>query len=701
MKNKLLFVPLLLMPLALSSCFGGLIPNNNNNGTSEETSTDKSRKGKYYLNKASVDLVVGQQFTILLNRDEDDGTVKTFDNINSRILDSKIWMEDETIATVNEAGVITPIKEGTTTLFYRVGQDGTFATILECKVNIVAKVLDSISVKRYNNKMLINTEYTFKGTVNGIYTTGFSEPLPSTNIYVDTSKINISVVGEYPITVSASLNGYTKSIDLTVKVVASEEELIDNTKLEYSITDYESNSQFLHTTGLPVKGDLKFLVVPVKFTDSNTFITNYDNVKEDINTAFFGTSEQVGYESVKSFYEKESFDRVSITGKTANWFPATHPSTYYYDRNKQDELAYEIRDWYFANEGAGEDIKSYDTNHDKQFDGLFLVYGSPDYKSGALGDTAKNMWMSVNSHTTNPASLDINNPSVNRYMWASYDAIYPTEAKSLERTEKSSYSEAAASGENATYKILDTHTLIHETGHMFGLNDYYTYGGSTSFITESTMQSNTRNGHEPYSLLLYNWVDPIVVEDTGTYVIGDFQTTHDLLLVTPSWNEDNSPFDEYILIELYAPTGLNKFDSLDHPVSWNGRSSDVMSTVGIRMWHADKRLIKEGMSGFITNPTIGNVNDISSNTPSSNTGEYQDCLEIYLIRNDTEYDWKEASSMEISHFFQTDDVFTIEKYQSQFAKGTKLNNNQDFPFEIRFKSVDQLTKEAEIEIIRK
>ena len=696
MKRKTLFLlPLLLMPLAMTSCFDNLFPNNNNNGSE----TDKSRSGKYHLNKGSVDLVVGQTFTILLYEDLDDGSVKTFDNVTRYIKYSALWTEDESVATVTESGVITPKKEGSTTLKYRIGQDSPYATILECQINVVAKTLESITVKRYNKKVLINSPYTFKGTVNGIYTTGYSEPLPSDYILADTSSVDTSVLGDHSFTVTVTFNGVTKSLDLTVKVVATEEELVDTTILERSITDFETNSRNMHTTGLPVIGNLKLLVVPIKFTDSDTFIFNYENVKEDINKVFFGTSEDVGYESIKTYYEQESFNKISISGITTDWYEPGHPSTYYYDRDKQDELAIEVRDWYFSTHPS-EDIKTYDIDHNGQFDGLYLVYGSYDYKTaGESNHVSKEMWMSVNGRTT--TETDINNPTVNRYMWASYDAIYPTSTKALERTERSHWSEDEGSGKPQPYKNLETHVLIHETGHMFGLNDYYTYGGNTSFATEYVMQSNNLNGHDPYSLLLFNWVDPIIVEDSGNYVIGDFQTTHDLLLVTPSWNDNNSPFDEYILIELFAPTGLNYYDSVLHPTAWNDKPADTMNTVGIRMWHVDKRLLKTGVEGYITDPNLGNVIEMSSNTPSMLDEEYQNNLEIYLIRNDEDYNWQTASSMDKNHFFQTDDVFTMSKYQSQFANSTKLNNNQDFPFEIKFKSVDQVTKEAEIEIIRK
>ncbi len=58
----------------------------------------------------------------------------------------------------------------------------------------------------------------------------------------------------------------------------------------------------------PCVGAANILVIPVWFTDSGNYIasSNRENVRSDIQAAYFGTNEQTGWRSVKTFYEEES-----------------------------------------------------------------------------------------------------------------------------------------------------------------------------------------------------------------------------------------------------------------------------------------------------------------------------------------------------------------------------------------------------------
>ena len=54
----------------------------------------------------------------------------------------------------------------------------------------------------------------------------------------------------------------------------------------------------------PCSGNPKLLIIPVWFKDSGTFINadKKDVVRSDIETAYFGTNEETGWRSVKSFH---------------------------------------------------------------------------------------------------------------------------------------------------------------------------------------------------------------------------------------------------------------------------------------------------------------------------------------------------------------------------------------------------------------
>ena len=136
------------------------------------------------------------------------------------------------------------------------------------------------------------------------------------------------------------------------------------------------------------------------------------------------------------------------------------------------------------------------------------------------------------------------------------------------------------------YCSLDTHCFLHEMGHMFGLNDYYDYSGQYQPAGGLSMQDLNVGGHDPYSGLLLGWASAYIPTSGCSIELKPYQDSREVVLLTPQWNEANSPYDEYILIEYYTPTGLNQFDA-EH--AYSGREQ-LPTESGIRIWHVDARL---------------------------------------------------------------------------------------------------------------
>ena len=691
MKRKLLLLPLLLSTLCLSGCFG-LIPNPDGDSASD-TSVDKSKNGNDRLSDKELTLVVGQTHTITLFSMKKDGTEVEFDNVNRWYEGSQLVVEDASIASVTQSGLVTALKIGTTKFLYYIGG---VTTPLECPINVVEKEVQEVSLKRYKRKSLINTDYDTSNIVlSAKYQTGFVEPVTPT--LIDDSQIDTSKAGEYNLLVYYTYNGVSSQATGKVKIVETESELIEYTELQHNIYELNYNSNL---STLPLSGNVKTLVVPVMFKDSGNYITNFANVKEDINTAFNGTSEETGFESVKTYYEKESFGKITFNATVSDWYEEIADIDYsydYYDPDNQYDLAQKIKTWYFTVAHPEEDIKDYDANGDGFFDGLYLIYGSPDYETGGLGKAAEEMWMAMKG--SNSGTPNVDDPLPNFFMWASFDTLYPSKAIARERTGNDfGYSEPEASGHHIDYERIHTHTLIHEVGHSFGIDDYYTYGDSTLYATEGNMQSGTILGHDPMSLLLYNWAKPIIPNETMTIDINDFQSSHDLILLTPEWNDIDSPFDEYILLELYTPTGLNQYDGLDHPKSF-GDNTNVYNKVGFRIWHVDERLAtrigkdKTTHSDIVYDPTLPNVFEISDNTPSHNIDEFKNNFKLYLVRNDKTYDYTKASYMRNTDFFFEGDTFSLSDYASQFPYDGKLNSGKDLGWEVSIDAIYQTDAE--------
>ena len=137
-------------------------------------------------------------------------------------------------------------------------------------------------------------------------------------------------------------------------------------------------------------------------------------------------------------------------------------------------------------------------------------------------------------------------------------------------------------------------------GHMYGLEDYYDYSSENYRKNPAagfSMQDNNVGGHDPFSVMAAGWADPYIPTATCDITINDFQSSHDLILLTPEFNSYSSPFDEYLLLELYTPTELNKLDS-DYKYASNYAQGP--NAVGIRLWHVDARLLTNSNT-FITN----------------------------------------------------------------------------------------------------
>jgi len=377
---------------------------------------------------------------------------------------------------------------------------------------------------------------------------------------------------------------------------------LEKTVIQQHYKDYEEFA-------MPAKGDIKIAVIPIWFTDSPYYhlnVTNKVKVKHRIDDAFFGTPEKTGWHSVKSYYEEESKGQFRLSGKTSQWYEYSGPSSDFY--TKKESFLVTVTDWFFASNP--EEIRTdYDADSDGYLDCVSFIYGAWNYQN--CGREKDNMW-AYKSSLSNPVK-NVNNPGLNTYFWASFDFLLDDEELD----------------QNVTYNgHFSAETFIHEFGHTFGLQDYYDYNSTYSPAGGFSMQDQNVGGHDPYSVMSIGWVDPYIPTKSMEIEIGAFQKTHDLVLLTPEWNEYDSSFDEYVLLELYTPTGLNEFHDSDPNVGerhYTYPSLNMTNKTGIRLWHVDARLTKR-IDNFpyfpqwiYTTDLVTNVNDGDTVLAMSNT----------------------------------------------------------------------------------
>ena len=463
---------------------------------------------------------------------------------------------------------------------------------------------------------------------------------------------------------------------------------INQTYTEFSTKGYSGSYDEI----CPTKGNVKLLVLPIWFTDSDTYLTNSTykaNVREDIGKAYLGTNVETGWRSVKTFYEEESQGAVTITGTVADWYECGLSSSYMAaDGNsavRTKQLVTDATQAYFTAHSS-DSRKNYDSDNDGYIDGVMLIYGAPDYASKGIHDgipydsiEENNLW-AYKFATGN--SRNGENPSANIFFWASYDFMYGS-AQSVSRTGLDYH------GGDTSNCTIDTHTYIHEMGHVFGLDDYYDYGshGYTP-AGQFSMQDENVGAHDAFSVMAYGWANPYIPLKSCTITISDFQSSHDMVLLTPEWNGYDSAFDEYLLLELFTPTGLNKFDCD------NKYSSRVQgpNEVGIRLWHVDARLYSYSKSRITSNVNDGYVYLYNSNTyDGGREGNEPENNLLQLIHNNTTLGHKNQTALSNESLFQQGDSFTINTYKKQFVNGSVGNLNNGTAFKWSF-TVDAMTE---------
>ncbi len=474
---------------------------------------------------------------------------------------------------------------------------------------------------------------------------------------------------------------------------------VEKTKLLYDYDDYHSHSAY-GTDNCPLSGSPKLLIIPIWFSDSEDFISPSmkESVRSDIEKAYIGTNEETGWRSVRTFYQEESLNKLNLEATVADWYTVSSSSSIYGNDaylSKTTSLVNTATTDYFNNHPT-ESRTDYDSNGDGYLDGVMLIYAAAD--SAANPSAGSNLWAYCYWLGNNP---DVTNPTAKTFFWASYDFMYDSNNAYL-RTQQSLYATGDCSHCN-----IDAHTFIHEMGHVLGLEDYYDNNESTRYCPSGgfSMQDWNIGGHDPYSAMAYGWAEPYIPTETSTILIRNFQATHDVILLAN--HSVDSPFDEYLLVELYSPTGLNKFDS-DYSYSQYDRGP---TDIGIRVWHVDARLmyatgIKHSWQGdeiiwsddFISDPTYSGTdygvyhvmaNSYGGGYASFKGSSYYNFNLLQFIRNDKDEDYKPKNQMTNSDLFKQGDTFTMSYYANQFYKTGKMNNNQDLGWSFTVNSLSE------------
>lgn len=495
------------------------------------------------------------------------------------------------------------------------------------------------------------------GKIYAVFEVGEPEAINGSDdlsiILDDTGDPNVKSV-----TVEFTYKGVTKAKVFSVPVT----KVNTKTEITQNYQSYWANNSHNST---PTKGNVKVLAIPIWFTDSDSFINDAKGHKQqiidDITLGLFGSNDDISFRSLRTYYLEESLGSLNISGKVTPWYECGKISTYYGDQDTNiTTLVADAIKWYFDESGTTDVRSDYDSNGDGKIDHVVAYYGANYH-------CFRNNYAVASGWCRRLTSSYAYESSLSNFSWVSAMNMYglgglsPNAYKQLEKDDLSSI------------HGIDVKTTIHEFAHGLGISDVYDTNMTSSPVGSFTMQSSNKGGHDPYNLMGMGFANPYVFDSSDssldneiTFTIHDSQSSGDMILLTPHWDNSKQIFDEYMLLDLYTPTGLN---------AYHAKSTKGADCVGIRLWHINAEIDPSTHKHKYTNNSVNTNYDL-----------------VHYIRNDVDETYRSLSVFGDDNIFKQGDSFTMDAYKSQFYNADgKLDSGLDlgWSFEVVSINVDE------------
>lgn len=301
--------------------------------------------------------------------------------------------------------------------------------------------------------------------------------------------------------------------------------------------------------GCPSVGSPKILAICIEFTDYPATIPT--NVVADW---LFGPGNPSNYpyESLRSYYERASLDKLHFSGEVLGWYNAGARSAIPETMAGQEQL---IKDAMTHFDNLGHDFSQYDNDGDGTIDYFIVYWCGPDTGWGGF-------WWAYNCQGD----------------WGFSDQSFILDGKKLDLYTWQ-WDKDAAQGEPDFGNL----TTLHETGHAIGLPDFYDYDdtiGPKGGLGGVDMMDAAYGNHNAFSRWILDWITPAIVAagpatniqlDASGWIAG----TNFAAVVFPG--ATTNYFDEFFMIENRFRVG-------------NDADPDYMPTDGFLVWHVDATL---------------------------------------------------------------------------------------------------------------
>jgi len=430
-------------------------------------------------------------------------------------------------------------------------------------------------------------------------------------------------------------------------------------KVELPVVSYHktaNNMNELVPYAFPeAKGDLNVLAIPIVWRDepedaSSDMLAMYRSEfgrvmdKAGNTTDYSDQMKDKDRYSLSRYYDIASYGKLKVRTFITDWYYAPYDFSEMKNHAPSIEFTDELLKWIYSTY-SDMDLSKFDKDGNGYFDAVVFI------NAGDLDENGYNIIsfgggiMTKNTYTGEFAGTP-ERPAFNCYT-------------------------------TMNTHLLKNNTLIHEFAHNLGLVDYYdvTYSGIDA-IGKFDMQSQSLGDWNPYSKYSVGWIEPEVVKglNKGESVeisIGAFATTGDAIVIPgASSSYFETPFSEYIMIDLFTDKGVNNYDSQKY-------GFDLKGATGVRIYHVNslmeyRELIVDGDSKTYPIGTIHttNVYDI--------TGEGNYLIELIQAGKDNTFTdiANLRTSLRANDLFKKGDVFTAEKYSEFFYNGLMADGTE-------------------------
>lgn len=411
-------------------------------------------------------------------------------------------------------------------------------------------------------------------------------------------------------------------------------------KLNIELKNLLPDKKYLKPT-MPSIGVAKPVVLLVDFPDHRRPRLVEKN---DIQKGLFSLD---NYGSLSSYYFRSSYGRLKIEGEVLDWYRAKNNRNSY----TPEDIMKEALQYHISN---GLDIDKYDSNNDSIIDSVIVIWaGSLDSSNFNYNGAFRSVWRRIDQ----PFKKNIEG-----YIYVPGLTIYSI-VKPIDIT---------------------TTSLIHETGHLLGLSDYYSYdreeklNNDLSFTggalegglgTMDMMDSNIGD-HNAYSKYMLGWIDPIVVDDIKNI---------DKVLKLRS----TSIYQDAIFIKLRNEKSLlNELFVVELITKDHNFSSLHLENSVIRIMHVDSRMDKDGLIGNWR--AYGFLNDNSYTTNKFIHSIEADGLDTFLNfykNKNQKLDYEEKD------FFKKGSVISNNTYPNTNSYDEYGNSTIDTKLEIKIADI--------------